>query len=84
MKTKTLVIRSISIKEEVKYTVLIKKDISKVKKKITPMDFAVHLRKLDVSENSKVSYGRIFWNWLYEKYCYVSKSRWNVQHPEVH
>ena len=44
---------------------MIKKDTSKVKF-ITPMDFAEHLRKSDVSENSKVYYGRFLRNGLHE------------------
>ena len=36
----------------------------KEKKDIAPMDFAEHLRKSDVSGNSKV-----YWN---ERYCYIS------------
>ena len=34
-----------------------KKDPSKVLKYITPMDFAEHFRKLDLSENRKLYYG---------------------------
>ena len=60
MKTKNkLVDRSIAIKEEPKNTlryVFIKKRHIKGEKHITPMDFAEHLRKSDVSENSKVYY----------------------------
>ena len=44
---------------------------------ITLMDFAEHFRKSDVSENIKVYYGRFPWNRLHERYCYVSKSRWD-------
>ena len=45
-------------------------------KYITPMDFAEHLIKSDVSEkSSKVYYGRFLRNGLHEKYCYISKRR---------
>ena len=39
------------------------------------MDFAEHLRKSDVSENSQVYYGRFLRNELYKSYCYSSESR---------
>ena len=80
----TLVVRSIAIKEEPKKcSVLIKKRHIKGGDYITPMDFAEHLRKSDVSENSKVCYGRFLRNGLHERYCYISKSRWDVQYLEV-
>ena len=55
----------------------------KGEKQIDSMGFAEHLRKLDVSENSKVYYGRFLRNGLHERYCYVSKSRCDVQYLEV-
>ena len=39
-------------------------------KYITPMNVAEHLRKLDVSENSKVYYGRFLRNGLHEVLLY--------------
>ena len=68
MKTKNkLVVRSIAIKEEANNNnVFIKKRNTKGEKYITPMDFAEHLRKSDVSENSKVYYGRFLRNGLHE------------------
>ena len=52
-----------------------KKKRIKGEKYITPMDFEEHLRKSDVSENSKVYYGRFLQNELYERCCYSSKCR---------
>ena len=49
-------------------------------KYIAPMDFAEHLGKPDVSENSKVYSGWFLRNELHEWYCYISKSRWDVQY----
>ena len=46
------------------------------------MDFAEYLRKSDVSENSKVYYGQFLRNRLPERYCYIGKSRWDVQDLE--
>ena len=61
------------MKEAAKNVVFIKKDASKV-----------IVRKLDVSENSKVYYyGRFLENGLHEWYCYISKSRWDVQYLEA-
>ena len=58
MQTKNeLVVRSIAITEEAKTAVLIKKRHIKLEKYITPMNFAEHFRKSDVSENSKVYHG---------------------------
>ena len=59
MQTKNeLVVRSIAITEEAKTAVLIKKKRHiKLEKFITPMNFAEHFRKSDVSENSKVYHG---------------------------
>ena len=37
------------------------------------MDFAEHLRKSDVSENSKVYYDQLLRYELHETYCYISK-----------
>ena len=51
-----------------------KEDI-KTEKYITPMEFAEHIRKADVSENSKIYCGRFQPNGLHERYCYISKSR---------
>ena len=59
--------------------VLIKKMHIKVKTFIIPMNFVEHLRKSNVSENSKVYYGRLLRYRLYERYCYINKSRWDVQ-----
>ena len=53
-----------------KVNVLIKKRRVKGEKYITPMGFAEYLRKLDVSENSKVYYSRFLQNGLLEMYCY--------------
>ena len=39
------------------------------------MDFPEYLRKIDVSENSKVYYDRFLRNELHEKHCYITKSR---------
>ena len=39
------------------------------------MDFVEHLRKSDVSENSKIYYGRFLRNGLHEMYCYNGESR---------
>ena len=47
---------------------------------MAPMDFAKFLRKSDVLENSKVYYGWFLRNGLHERYCYISKSRWDVQY----
>ena len=86
MKTKKkLVVRSITIKEEAKN--VLKKDQKNIEKRhmkgekyITPMIFS------DVSENSKVYYGRFLRNEHYEGIAIVStvaKSRWHVQYLEV-
>ena len=53
------------------------------KKHKTLMDFAEHLRKSEVSENRKVYYGRFLRNGHHERYCYISKDRWDVQNFEV-
>ena len=52
-----------------------KKRHIKGEKHIVQVDFAEYLRKSDVSENSKVCYGRFLRNGLHERYCYISKSR---------
>ena len=39
------------------------------------MDFAEHLRKSDVSENSNIYYGRFLRYGLHKRHCYISKSR---------
>ena len=62
---------------------MIKKRHIKGEKYITPMDFAEHLRKSDVSENSKVYYDRFLRNGLHGRYCYISKTRWDVQYLEA-
>ena len=49
-----MVVQSIAIKEETKNVVLIKIKYIKGEEHIALMDFAEHLRKSDVSENSKV------------------------------
>ena len=54
---------------------LIRKRHIKGGEHIAPMDFAEYLRKSDVSENSKVYYGRFLRNGLHERHCYISKSR---------
>ena len=41
---------------------------------MAPMDFAEYLRKSGASENSEV--------YLNERYCYISKSRQDVQYLE--
>ena len=75
MKAKNeLVIRSIEIKEEAKKVVLIRKRHIKVGKHIALMDFTEYLRESDVSENSKVYYGRFLRNGLHERHC-IRKSR---------
>ena len=66
-----------------KNVVLIRKRHVKGGKHIAPMDFAEYLRKPDVSEKSKVYYGRFLRNGLYERHYYISKSWWNVQCLEV-
>ena len=45
---------------------MIEKRHIKDEKYITPMNFAEHLRKPNVSENSKVYYGRFLRNELHE------------------
>ena len=45
---------------------LIKRRHIKGEKYITPMNFAEHFRKADVSKNSKVCYGRFLRNELHE------------------
>ena len=53
----------------------LKKRHIKGEKHITQIDFAEYLRKLDVSENTKVYCGPFLRNGLHERYCYISKSR---------
>ena len=69
MKTKDkLVVRSIAIKEEANNNnVFIKKRHTKGEKYITLMDFAEHLRKSGVSENSKFYYDQFLRNELNER-----------------
>ena len=52
-----------------------KKRHIKGEKYITPIDFSENFRKSEVSENIKVSSGRFLQTGLYERYCYISKSR---------
>ena len=78
-----MVVRSLAMKEA-KKNVLIKKRRIKGEKYITPMDLTEHLRKLDVSEVSKLYYGWFLRNRLYEMYYYISKHRWDVQYLEVY
>ena len=47
------------------------------------MDTAEHYRKTDVSENSKVYYGRFLQNGFHERWFYISKTKWDVQYLEV-
>ena len=47
--------------------VMILKRLIKGEKYITPMDSAERLRKSDLSENSKVYYGRLLQNGLHER-----------------
>ena len=47
------------------------------------MDLKENLRKSDVSENSKVYYGRFPQNGLHEWYCYIGKNTWDEQYVEV-
>ena len=46
----------------------------KREKQITSIEFETYLRKSDVSEYSKVCYGRFLRNGFHERYCYISKS----------
>ena len=65
---KKLVVLSIEIKEDAKNFIFwFKKRYMKGEKHIVLMDFAEYLWKSDVSENSKVYYGRFLRNGLYEK-----------------
>ena len=94
-----LVARSIRIKNEAKNVMfwskkdtsnakntllqwILKKDIN-CEKHLTPMDLKENLRKSDVSENSKVYYGRFPRNELHEWYRYFRKNRWDEQYVEV-
>ena len=61
---------------------MIKKRHTKGEKHITPMDFAEHLRKSDVSENRKVYYMVDFYEMDFMKVI-GSKSRWDVQYLEM-
>ena len=84
MKTKNkFAVRNIAIKKEAKKCcVLAKKRHIKGEKYITPMDFAEHLRKSDVSENRKVYYMVDFYEMDFTKVI-GSKSRWDVQYLEM-
>ena len=59
----------------------------KSEKYITPMNFAEHFRKSDVSENSKVCYDRFLRNGLHEGIAILAstviKIRWDAQYLEV-
>ena len=44
-------------------------------KHIAPGDFAKYLRESDVSENSKVYYGRFIGNGVHVRHCYIIKKR---------
>ena len=46
-----------------------------MEKHTAPIDFAEYLRKPDVSDNSKVYYGRFLQIELHERHCYISKNR---------
>ena len=85
MKAKKIVGRSQYRKKEEAKTVIFwfEKKNTKGGKHIAPIDFAEHLKKSDVPVNSKVYYGPFLRNGLYERHCYISKSRWNVQYLEV-
>ena len=52
-------------------------------KHIAPGDFAKYLRESDVSENSKVYYGRFIGNGVHVRHCYIIKKRWNEPYLEV-
>ena len=69
-----MVVRSIEINRSKKCYDLIKKRHMKREKQITSIEFETYLRKSDVSEYSKVSYGRFLRNGFHERYCYISKS----------
>ena len=60
----------------------LKKDIWKVKNALPHWILQNFLEKSDVSENSKVYYGRFLRNRLRERYCYISKYRWDRQYFE--
>ena len=69
----------IQVKDEGKNVMfLLKKRHIKGEKHNAPMDFAEYLRRSDVSENSKVYDDRFLRNGLHDRYCYISKSRWNT------
>ena len=75
---------SLAIKAEAKSVMFLsKKRHIKGEKYITPMDFAEHLTKSDVSENNKVYYGLFQRNELHKRYLYIGKSRWAAQCLEV-
>ena len=46
------------------------------------MGFAKYLRKLDVSENSKVYYGRFLRNGVRERYCTVIQRSKKIEMDE--
>ena len=62
------------MKEKAK-NVLIKKEILKVKNTLRQWILPNILKKSDISENSKVYYGRFLRNGLHERYCYISKKK---------
>ena len=78
-----LVVRSIAIKEEEKNLCFNQRKKHQRLKWLTPMDFTEHFIKSGVSDNNKVCYGRFLQNGLLERYCYISKSRWDVEYLEV-
>ena len=43
------------------------------------MNFAEYIKEPDVSENTKVYYGRFLRNGLHKRNCYINKCRWDVQ-----
>ena len=51
-------------------------------KHIAQIDFAEYLRKSDLSKDNKVNYGQFLQNGNLERYCYISKSRSDVQDLE--
>ena len=59
-----------------------KKRHIKGEKHIAQIDFAEYLTKSDVSENSKGYQGQFLLNGFHERYCYISKSRWDIQDLE--
>ena len=73
-----LFVRSIEIKEEAKNVVLIKKRHRRVKTHRSNGFWTISY-KIKVSENCQVHYGQ-FPEKEIEMYCYINKSRWDVQY----